>query len=79
MSGKSQWMVLRFIHMGFSFGITFAVLSFMGYLGGNYLDQRLGTAPVFLILGIMAGGGLAFYSLIKEILLYDKINRDDVK
>lgn len=63
------------MHLGISLGINFAIFSLLGYFGGTYLDDRLGTSPLLMVLGLVMGAGLAFYSLIKEILALDKVNR----
>jgi F0F1-type ATP synthase assembly protein I len=73
----NQWLNLRFIHLGLSFGINFTVLSLLGGWGGRALDQRWETAPWLLITGITGGIMLAFYALIKEILALDKIRVSD--
>ena len=42
-----------------------------GLLGGQWLDQKLNTEPVFLITGIILGIALAFfgvYNMIKSIM-----------
>ena len=39
----------------------FAAILLFVYVG-NWLDRRLGTAPLFLLGGVLVGGGGAFYS-----------------
>jgi F0F1-type ATP synthase assembly protein I len=42
-------------------GMQFAVaLVFFGY-AGQWLDQQLGSAPWFLLLGVLGGAGGTFY------------------
>jgi hypothetical protein len=42
-------------------GVQFAVaLVFFGY-AGQWLDQRLNSAPAFLLIGVMLGAGGTFY------------------
>ena len=38
-------------------GLEIAVAIGIGYLGGQYLDRRLGTAPWFMWVGFAAGVG----------------------
>ncbi len=42
-------------------GTTLAVTVLMGLGGGYWLDGRLGTRPVFLLLGAAVGVGAALY------------------
>lgn|GEM_PF-6406171 len=72
-----QWINARFVHMGLSFGINFTVVGLLGGWGGWTLDQRLGTSPWLLVIGITGGVMLAFYSLIKEIMVLDEIRIAD--
>ncbi len=46
-------------------GIQLAAAIFLCLLGGNWLDQRWGTSPLFLILGVFLGGGAGFYNMVK--------------
>lgn len=48
-------------------GLQFAVAIVLFVLLGQWVDRKLGTAPVFLMLGVFVGGGAAFYSLYKRI------------
>jgi F0F1-type ATP synthase assembly protein I len=34
-------------------------------LGGYWLDQRLGTSPILLIVGVCLGFGVSLYSIVK--------------
>lgn len=45
-------------------GAEFAAIFFAFVYGGHFLDQRLGTKPWLILLGIAAGFGLALYRLI---------------
>jgi ATP synthase protein I len=65
---KPQW--VRYIHHGnlaLSFGITMIAAVFLGLYGGWWIDRRLGTFPVFMLLGVFLGVGAGFYSLWKEL------------
>ncbi len=49
-------------------GVQFAVaLVLFGYLG-QWLDQRLGTAPLFLLTGVLAGAGGTFFVSYRRII-----------
>jgi F0F1-type ATP synthase assembly protein I len=43
------------------------VAVFLGLYGGWWIDRRLGTFPVFMLLGIFLGIGIGFYSLWSEL------------
>lgn len=52
-------------------GLVLLVTSLAGALGGYWLDQQLGTLPVFLLVGFLAGtalGAYAAYRLISRFL-----------
>ena len=50
-----------FINIGFQFAAAIAI----GLFGGLWIDERLSTSPLFLILGILLGIGSGFYSIYK--------------
>ncbi len=53
----------RYSHVGIVF-----ILTFLGFfLSGNYLDQKLHTAPLFLFLGVVIGFSMSMYVLMQEI------------
>ena len=43
-----------------------------GLGGGYWLDGRLGTRPVFLLLGGVFGLGVALYQFFKTVAVQDK-------
>jgi len=53
-------------------GLQFAVAIVLFVLLGQWADRKLGTTPVFLIIGVIAGGGGAFYSLYRRISIAQK-------
>lgn len=44
------------------------VYLFLGYSGGNWLDRRFGTVPVFLVVGLLAAVGMSLRSLFDLVL-----------
>ncbi len=53
----------RFFHVGFAFMFIIAV-----FTGGGYvLDWLVGTLPLFLLLGMLAGFGAALYYLFTTL------------
>lgn len=51
------------------FGLTWA-LSVLLFLGvGAWVDSKIGTAPILMILGAFVGGAAGFYSLYYHIVI----------
>ena len=48
-------------------GIQFAVTIGLFIAAGWFLDHKLGTAPVFLLLGVFLGPPAAFYNLYQAV------------
>lgn len=46
-------------------GIEIAVAIFIGYLGGRFLDRKLGTDPWISYAGLLAGIGAAIKALVR--------------
>lgn len=56
---------LRASAIGLQFGVSIAI----GALGGNWLDNRFGTGPWLLLLGVIFGAAAGFrdlYRIAKE-------------
>ncbi len=49
-------------------GIQFAVAVVVFLFAGQWLDRRLGTSPIFLMLGVFVGAGAAFYSMYRKLM-----------
>lgn len=64
---KPYYRYARYINFALSFGVTAAVALVAGIFGGMWLDDRLGTSPAFLIVGVFLGIGLIFQYLMKEV------------
>lgn len=69
MSGKKlQWAnIARYVNLAFSFGITMIAAVFLGFYAGWWVDHRFNTFPGFMVLGVLLGVGVGFYSLWKEL------------
>ena len=48
-------------------GLQFAAAIIVFLYAGQWLDRRLGTDPVFLLLGVFVGAGGAFYSMYRKL------------
>ena len=56
-------------------GISMAMPIFLGVYGGNWLDQKIGTTGIFLLLGILFGVGTSFMNLYKIAISRSKDRR----
>jgi F0F1-type ATP synthase assembly protein I len=60
-------------------GLEISVAIGIGYLGGQYLDRRLGVAPWLMWIGFAAGVGAGIKALIRVVRSYQKNIEDDEK
>ena len=49
--------------LGLQFAIALVAASYLG----QWLDRRLGTAPVFLLGCIFVGAGASFYAMVQQL------------
>ncbi len=56
-------------------GLQFAVSILLFVFAGQWLDRRLGTGPLFLILGVFLGAGGSFYSMYRKLMAAQKADR----
>jgi ATP synthase protein I len=52
--------------IGFGWFIALAIL--LGVMGGIWLDNKLGTRPLFIIIGLFLGLAIAIYGAVKMLL-----------
>ncbi len=50
------------------YGLTWALSTLVFLLAGWWLDGKVGTTPLFMILGAFVGAGAGFYSLYRHIV-----------
>jgi|YNPNPStandDraft_1061719.scaffolds.fasta_scaffold238783_2 F0F1-type ATP synthase assembly protein I len=58
-----------------SLGIFIAVSVSIGLIAGNWLDGKIGTSPLFLIIGFLAGvvsAGMEVWRIVKKSSREDK-------
>jgi F0F1-type ATP synthase assembly protein I len=46
-------------------GFQFVIMVLVFLFGGQWLDRKLGTGPWLMIAGLMVGGALGFWSLLR--------------
>jgi len=49
-------------------GLQFAVSIVLFVFAGQWVDRRLGTGPLFLIVGAFLGAGGSFYSMYRKLM-----------
>ena len=57
-------------------GLTFAISVVMFLLAGQWIDRKLGTEPLFLIVFVFVGAGASFYSIYRKLTAQQ---RDDAQ
>jgi F0F1-type ATP synthase assembly protein I len=58
-------------------GLEIAAAIGIGYIGGQYLDRKLGTTPWLTWVGFAAGVGAAIKALIRVVRSYQKSLDDE--
>lgn len=62
-SGTGLGYLVLFTEIGF----TLLVLTLLGALGGLWLDERLGTIPLFAMTGFFVGAGTGAFGIYKLV------------
>jgi hypothetical protein len=60
-------------------GLEIAVAIGIGYLGGQYLDRKLGVAPWLTWVGFAAGVGASIKALVRVVRSYRKGLEEEAK
>ncbi len=63
---------LKYLNYALSFGITTVLAIGLGFLGGQWLDSRLGTTPWLAMVGALLGIATGFKIMIEEALSASK-------
>lgn len=62
--GGQVWQALA---LATSFGLTAALLVAGGVVGGRWLDGRMGTTPLFAVVGLFLGLGIGGFIFIRQV------------
>jgi F0F1-type ATP synthase assembly protein I len=73
--GRREMMRASGQFMGLGLTWALAVLLFLGI--GAWVDSKLGTSPILMILGAFVGGAAGFYSLYHHIVIEPRERSDD--
>lgn len=60
-------------------GLEIAVAIGIGYLGGQYLDRKLGVAPWLTWVGFAAGVGAGIKALVRVVRSYKRDLEEEAK
>jgi len=63
----------RYAGSGLQLAVTVAVFGALGYL----VDPRLGTLPLFLLVGMLLGFALAAYTLVRQFSTQKATKKDE--
>ncbi len=63
----------------FDLGLQLAVAIGLCTYGGYYLDNKLNTMPLFLVLGLLLGATAGFLNVYKEVFSKDDKNDSSKK
>lgn len=58
-------------------GLTIAMSTALFLLAGWWVDGRLGTEPLFTIMGALVGAAAGFYSMLQHVLLIPRQRERD--
>ena len=61
-----------YIHLGMQFAITII----LGLFGGLWLDRKIHTTPLFLIIGFFLGAISGFWSIYRTVYLKNQKNQN---
>ena len=62
---------LAYVVLFSELGLTLLVTTLFGALGGHWVDEQLGTSPLLVVIGFLAGAGAGAwvnYRLVKRFL-----------
>lgn len=65
----------RYSGYGITLGLAVALFAWLGTL----LDERLGTKPLFVLLGTFLGFGAGFYRLIRDLAVDSEDEADEAE
>ncbi|NNL30330.1 MAG: AtpZ/AtpI family protein [Gemmatimonadetes bacterium] len=65
--GRREMMRASSHFLGFGLTWALSVLLFLGV--GAWVDSKIGTAPILMIVGAFVGGAAGFYSLYYHIVI----------
>lgn len=62
-TGKGGSTVAPYLDLGFRFALSIAITTYAGY----WLDSKLNTLPLFLIIGLILGATSGFFTIYRAV------------
>ena len=53
-------------------GMVLLVTTLLGVAGGYWIDQQLGTQPIFVLVGFLAGAGIGAFGIYRLVTRFLK-------
>lgn len=69
---SNQFKVMKALALSSTIGTSFAICVYLGYYIGNYFDNKFGTEPWLLLVGIFLGLGIGIWGTIQLITSFWK-------
>ncbi len=69
--------VIREIGPYIDLGMSMAVSMTVGVLGGLWLDKKIHTTPLFLLIGFFFGATAGFWSIYRTVYLKDRKDKNE--
>ena len=68
---------MRLIQMAMSLGISLVFWAFIGFFLGRWLDEKMGTEPLLMVLGMLVCVGYSFYGFIREMIILGDMEKKE--
>lgn len=68
MKNRGYFDYAKYGSIGISWVLATSIYFYLGYKGGTYLDARLNSAPIFLLIGLLGAVALSLRMLISDII-----------
>lgn len=65
----------RYAGLGLQFAISIVLFLYVGL----WVDRRLGTEPLFLMLGVFTGAGASFYAIYRSLMADQRRSEEAAK
>ncbi|MDD2400952.1 MAG: AtpZ/AtpI family protein [Clostridia bacterium] len=69
---EKRSMGFKYVNFALSFGLTLVIVTYLLFKGGMWLDQKLGTEPFFMAVGVGLAIITVFRRLVKDIKTFDE-------
>ena len=77
--GEDSHELLRASGQHLGHGLTWALSVLLFMLFGNWVDSKLGTSPLIMLLGVFIGAGAGGYSLYYHIVIKSRNRENGVR